>query len=207
MQIQGQQTFEQTPEQLWAALLDPQVLQRCIAGCEKLEPTGEDEYQSTVKVSIGPVSARFVSKLTLSDVQPPRQCTLKFSGQGGVAGFGKGQTSMVLQPQEQGGTRLDWVVDAQVGGKLAQIGSRLVEGSVRMMSEDFFTRLRGVLQAQHAPTAAQGAEALGAGAGLDAPDSAQPAPRTGMDPRAVGMWAAALALSVLALAMAAGWGR
>lgn len=174
-------------------------MQQCIAGCEKLEATGPDEYQSTVKVSIGPVSARFVSKLNLCDVQPPRQCTLKFSGQGGVAGFGKGETRMTLVPLADGATQLDWTVDAQVGGKLAQIGSRLVEGSVRKMSEDFFTRLRSVLEV----VASEQSEAVSSDA--VAPEAPKQVPT--LDAQTRWLWAAAAVLTLLALGLAAGFVR
>ncbi len=148
MIYQGSQNLPHPVGLVWQALLDPTVLQQCIAGCEKFERTGDDEYKSTVKVSIGPVSARFASTVTLADVVAPVSCTLKFAGQGGVAGFGKGEAHVRLTPEE-GGTKLDWDADASVGGKLAQIGSRLIEASVRKMSDDFFVRFASQLQVQH----------------------------------------------------------
>lgn len=97
-----------------------------------------------MKISIGPVSARFASTLTLADVVQPSSCTHKFAGQGGVAGFGRGEANVRLAP-EAGGTKLDWDADAHVGGKLAQIGSRLIEATVRKMSDDFFVRFANQL--------------------------------------------------------------
>ena len=144
MNYQGSQLLPHPVGHVWQALLDPAVLQQCIAGCEKFERTGDDEYKSTVKISIGPVSARFASTVTLADVVPPSSCTLKFAGQGGVAGFGRGEAHVRLAP-EAGGTRLDWDADAHVGGKLAQIGSRLIEATVRKMSDDFFVRFANQL--------------------------------------------------------------
>ena len=148
MNYQGSQNLPHPVGLVWQALLDPAVLQQCIAGCEKFERTGDDEYKSTVKVSIGPVSARFASTVTLADVVAPVSCTLKFAGQGGVAGFGKGEAHVRLTPEE-GGTKLDWDADASVGGKLAQIGSRLIEASVRKMSDDFFVRFARQLQVEN----------------------------------------------------------
>jgi carbon monoxide dehydrogenase subunit G len=141
MNYQGTQLLPHPPAQVWQALLDPQVLAGCIAGCEQFERVGDNDYKSTVKISIGPVSARFTSTVALKDVVAPERCTLVFAGQGGVAGFGKGEARVHLLPQGSGtATQLDWQADAHVGGRLAQIGSRLIEASVRKMSEDFFLR-------------------------------------------------------------------
>ncbi len=140
MNYQGTQLLEHPTQRVWDALLDPAVLRQCIAGCETFERTSDTDFTSTVKVSIGPVSARFNSTVSLADVAAPHRCTLRFSGQGGVAGFGKGEARVTLTETATGQTRLDWNADAQVGGKIAQLGARLIEGSVRKMSEDFFQR-------------------------------------------------------------------
>lgn len=141
MNYQGTQLLPHPPASVWQALLDPQVLAGCIAGCEQFERVGDNDYTCTVKISIGPVSSRFTSTVALTDVVAPERCTLVFSGQGGVAGFGKGEARVQLLPQGDGtATQLDWQADAHVGGRLAQIGSRLIEASVRKMSEDFFLR-------------------------------------------------------------------
>ncbi|MDB5849388.1 MAG: hypothetical protein JWP29_3140 [Rhodoferax sp.] len=146
MNYQGSQLLPHPPERVWQALLDPQVLAGCIAGCEQFDRTGDNSYKSTVKITIGPVSARFTSTVALTDVLPPHSCTLQFAGQGGVAGFGKGEAKVRLMPRDGGaGTQLDWEADAHVGGRLAQIGSRLVEATVRKMSEDFFVRFAAQL--------------------------------------------------------------
>lgn len=156
MNYQGSQLLPHPAERVWQALLDPAVLRQCIAGCETFERVGEDDYKSTVKIVIGPVSARFNSTVTLADVVPPTSCTLKFAGQGGVAGFGKGEARVVLTPEGEG-TRLDWNADAHVGGRLAQIGSRLIDASVKKMSADFFERFAAQL---NAPAVAAGAAAV-----------------------------------------------
>lgn len=147
MNFQGTQVLNQPLQRVWDALLDPQVLKQSIAGCDQFERTSDTEYASRVKVSIGPVSARFASTMTLLDMTPPTGCTLRFAGQGGVAGFGKGEARVTLTALEPDQTRLDWQADAQVGGKLAQLGARLIEGSVRKMSEDFFVRFAAQLEA------------------------------------------------------------
>jgi carbon monoxide dehydrogenase subunit G len=151
MNYQGSQFLPHPPERVWQALLDPQVLAGSIAGCEQFERVGEHDYKSTVKITVGPVSARFTSTVALADVVPPHSCTLQFAGQGGVAGFGKGEARVQLVPRDAG-TQLDWQADAHVGGRLAQIGSRLVDATVRKMSEDFFVRFAAQL-AQGAPVA------------------------------------------------------
>ena len=216
MQYQGTQTFHVPIEQLWPQLLDPTVLQQCIAGCERFEQVDERSYSSTVKVTIGPVSARFVSKMELCDVVAPQRCTLKFSGQGGVAGFGKGEARVTLTATDDGGTRLEWTADAQVGGKLAQIGSRLIEGTVRKMSDDFFNRFAAAVaptppvarvEATPAPLSAPPQAGIPV-PGASATEPARPAPGGGMP--ATGLWAAGLVLTLAVLAAmagAAGWVR
>ena len=169
MNFQGTQVLNQTLQRVWDALLDPQVLKQSIAGCDQFERTSDTEYASSVKVSIGPVSARFASTMTLLDMAPPTACTLRFAGQGGVAGFGKGEARVTLTALAPDQTRLDWQADAQVGGKLAQLGARLIEGSVRKMSEDFFVRFAAQLEA---PAVAP--EAMPA-----TPPDTVPAPATG----------------------------
>lgn len=140
MNYQGTQVLDQPVHRVWDALLDPAVLRQSIAGCDSFERSSDTEFNSSVKVSIGPVAARFSCKVQLAEVVAPLRCTLRFNGQGGVAGFGKGEARVTLVELTSDKTRLDWSADAQVGGKIAQLGSRLIEGTVRKMSEDFFHR-------------------------------------------------------------------
>ena len=169
MNFQGSQVLNQPRQRVWDALLDPEVLKQSIAGCDKFERTSDTDYASSVKVSIGPVSARFASTMTLLDLAAPSACTLRFAGQGGVAGFGKGEAKVVLTAVSETETRLDWTADAQVGGKIAQLGARLIEGSVRKMSEDFFQRFAAQLAVTDAAPAESSAAAQAAAAPAPAP--------------------------------------
>jgi carbon monoxide dehydrogenase subunit G len=137
MNLQGERLIAATPEATWAALNDPETLKACIAGCETLERVADDEYLATMAMRIGPVNARFKGRLKLENIVPPSSYTIAFDGQGGVAGFGKGSADVKLAP-EGAGTRLSYAAKAQVGGKLAQVGSRLIEGAATKITDDFF---------------------------------------------------------------------
>jgi carbon monoxide dehydrogenase subunit G len=169
MDLAGERLIPADLQRTWDALNDPDTLKACIAGCETLERTGDHSFRSVMAVKVGPVSARFNGKLDLTDVQPPRAYTMSFEGQGGAAGFGRGTSRVTLEP-EGDSTRLRYTASAQVGGKMAQIGSRLVDAAARKMTEDFFTafeeRLRSTAPAgtavveavvEAAPAAAAGA--------------------------------------------------
>ena len=150
MEMQGSRTLAVTQQQAWDALNDPEVLKACIPGCDKVEAAGENQYAVGVAVKIGPVSAKFAGKITLSDINPPNSYTLRFDGQGGAAGFGKGQSQVRLGPPAEGsGCELSYSVQAQVGGKIAQLGQRLIDGVARSMAEDFFSRFDEQMQRRH----------------------------------------------------------
>ena len=148
MELQGERTIPAPRERTWAALNDPQILKACITGCESLEREGENGLLALVAVRVGPVSARFKGKLQLSDVVPPVSYTIHFDGQGGVAGFGKGSADVKLSDAGPGRTTLAYVARAQVGGKLAQIGSRLVDAAAAKIAEDFFKAFEAQLRAE-----------------------------------------------------------
>lgn len=139
MKQSGEHYIAANAETVWTALNDPEVLKTAIAGCERLERLGEDRFEGVVKVKVGPVSAAFTGEVTLTDLDPPRGYTLNASAKGGPAGFGKGTARVTLIP-ETGGVRLAYEVDAQVGGKLAQVGQRLIDAAARQMADDFFSR-------------------------------------------------------------------
>jgi carbon monoxide dehydrogenase subunit G len=148
MELQGERTIPAPRERTWTALNDPQILKACITGCESLEREGENGLLALVAVRVGPVSARFKGKLQLSDVVPPVSYTIHFDGQGGVAGFGKGSADVKLSDAGPGRTTLAYVARAQVGGKLAQIGSRLVDAAAAKIAEDFFKAFEAQLRAE-----------------------------------------------------------
>lgn len=139
MDFSGQYMIAAPPEAVWAGLNDPDVLKACIPGCEKMEKTSETDFAATATLKIGPVRATFRGKVTMADMDPPHRLTLVGEGQGGVAGFAKGQAEVVLTP-ENGGTTLTYAAKANVGGKLAQIGQRLIDGASKQIADEFFSR-------------------------------------------------------------------
>ncbi len=144
MQFTGRYVIAAAPEAVWAALNDPEVLKRCIPGCAVLERTGDNSLAGSAKLKIGPVSATFKGKVDLTELDPPHRCVLKGEGQGGVAGFAKGESEVLLAP-EGDGTELTYNAKATVGGKLAQVGQRLIDGAARQIADDFFSRFAAEL--------------------------------------------------------------
>ena len=157
MDMTGEFRLPAPRETVWKALNDPEILKQSIPGCEELVKVSDTELTARVAAKVGPVSARFNGKVTLSDLDPPNGYTISGEGQGGVAGFAKGGAQVHLKDQG-GGTLLTYAVQAQIGGKLAQIGSRLIDATARKMSEDFFTRFAAAVSAA-APAAAAAPEA------------------------------------------------
>ena len=145
MELSNQQPLPINPQQAWEALNDIDLLRQAIPGCENFAETGENAYEVVVAAAIGPVKAKFKGKLQLLDVTPPQSYTMRFDGQGGAAGFGKGTAKVRLEPVADGTTMLHYVVDAQVGGKIAQVGSRLVEMAANKMAQDFFGKFEKVV--------------------------------------------------------------
>lgn len=138
MEMTGEQLIALPQQATWDALNDTTVLMDCIPGCDSIDKQSDNEYLLTMTAKVGPVSAKFKGKMTLLDVQAPDAYTLQFEGQGGVAGFAKGEARVSLAP-EGDGTRLSYVVKASIGGKLAQVGARLIDGVAKKMAEQFFT--------------------------------------------------------------------
>ena len=139
MEMNSSRTVPADIDTTWRALNDPEVLKACIPGCESVERVSDNEYRLTMTVRVGPVSARFTGRIVLADIVAPTSYTLSFEGQGGAAGFAKGEARVTLTADEPG-TRIDYQVKSQVGGKLAQIGSRLVDGAAAKVADDFFAR-------------------------------------------------------------------
>jgi carbon monoxide dehydrogenase subunit G len=155
MELTGERLLPLPRAHVWQALNDPAVLRRCLPGCESFEAEGENAYQVTLTAAVGPIRSRFKGRLRLSDLDPPSGYSLRFEGSGGAAGFGKGSARVTLADDAAaGGTRLAYAVDAQVGGRLAQLGNRLVDGVARKLADDFFSRF-----AHEAGAGAQGTAA------------------------------------------------
>src|SRR5881394_2330417 len=136
MEMTGEQLIAAPQQMVWDALNDPQILKACVPGCESIERTGDNEYQVLMVARVGPVSAKFKGKLTLSDIKPPESYSIAFEGQGGPAGFAKGGAQVKLSSEKPNEPRLSYNVKASVGGKLAQIGSRLVDAAAKKVADD-----------------------------------------------------------------------
>jgi carbon monoxide dehydrogenase subunit G len=157
MEFSGRYLVPASPEAVWAGINDPLVLQACIPGCQKMEKTGPNDFEATAKLKIGPVSATFKGKVSLADLDPPHRCTLKGEGQGGVAGFARGEAEVLLT-KEGDGTALSYTAKATVGGKLAQIGQRLIDGAAKQIADDFFSRFAATVGAPNAEASAAGVQ-------------------------------------------------
>ncbi|MDF1721642.1 MAG: SRPBCC domain-containing protein [Minwuia sp.] len=188
MKITGTYELEADRQKVWEALNDPEVLKACIPGCESLDKTGENELTATVTAKVGPVKAKFNGSVELKDLNPPESYRIEGSGKGGAAGFAKGGADVRLDERDGGGTVLSYEVDAQVGGKLAQIGSRLIDGTAKKLADQFFANFRAHVEtpsddavttapaADDAPTAESEEKPAQPVAPTDAADDDTPAP-------------------------------
>ena len=140
MELTESHTLPVPQQRAWEALNDTVILKACIPGCESLEADGENAYAVALVAAVGPVKARFKGRMELSDVDAPNSYRIVFEGQGGAAGFGKGDAHVKLEPASDETTTLIYTANAQVGGKLAQIGSRLVDAAARKIAGEFFKR-------------------------------------------------------------------
>ena len=156
MELTGERLIPASVDVTWAALNDPETLKGCIAGCESLERVGDDAMVAVVAMKIGPVSARFKGNLKMTNVVAPSSYRINFDGSGGVAGFGKGSADVALTAVEPQVTKLAYTARATVGGKMAQIGSRLIDATAAKIAEDFFRAFEATLQAR-APAGATAA--------------------------------------------------
>ena len=138
MEMSGSHTIPATRQRVWEALNDPDVLRECIPGCKELEKSSDTEMSATVVAKVGPVKATFKGEVTLENLQPPESYTITGEGKGGIAGFAKGGADVKLT-EIDGGTQLDYNVDAKVGGKIAQLGSRLIDSAAKKMANEFFS--------------------------------------------------------------------
>lgn len=159
MQMTGETVIPASRAAVWAALNDPEILRQAIPGCESIEKLSDTEMTARVGIKIGPVKASFGGSVTLSDLDPPNGYRISGQGQGGAAGFAKGGATVKLEEAE-GGTKLSYEVDAQVGGKLAQIGSRLIDGAAKSLAAEFFQKFSAIVGAPPAETAETGGEEI-----------------------------------------------
>ena len=177
MDMTGSYRVEAPRERVWEALNDPEILRQCISGCEEVQKVSDTEFTAKVTAKVGPVSAKFSGKVTLSDLDPPNGYTITGEGSGGAAGFGKGGASVRLEPDGTG-TLLSYTANAKVGGKLAQIGSRLVDATARKMADEFFARFSAIVGESSGETASVGGVSTGAApagvAVVDAPAVSPP---------------------------------
>lgn len=177
MEITGEYRIPASKQTVWDALNDPEVLKECLPGCEEIEKTSDTEMKAKITTKVGPVKAKFTGAVTLSDLDPPNGYTLTGEGQGGAAGFASGVAKVRLA-EDGDHTVLTYEVDAKVGGKLAQIGSRLIDSTAKKLSGQFFGALAEKLGG--------GTETEAAEAAAPAPEAAAPAPETSGSPGSAG---------------------
>ncbi|MBE9638045.1 CoxG family protein [Salipiger mangrovisoli] len=164
MQMSDTRVIKAPREVVWAAILNPEVLKACVPGCTELTGTAEEGFEATVVQKVGPVKATFKGMVTLSNMAEPETVTLSGEGKGGAAGFAKGGANVSFKEVE-GGTELTYDVDAKVGGKLAQLGSRIIDGFAKKMADQFFTNLQDAVEGPAEPEDAPEAEGEAAAEG------------------------------------------
>ncbi len=189
---------------VWAALNDPNMLKQCIIGCDSLDETEKGTFVAAMSVKVGPVSAKFKGKLQLEDVQAPDHYTIKFEGQGGPAGFANGSAKVELSDESATSTRLTYTANAMIGGKLAQVGSRLVDAAARKIADDFFSKFDALVAVPIAETADASDEANAASAQSTITTSTRTKAST--TTAAIPMWAWVVGVAILSL-VAAYWVR
>lgn len=181
MEIKGEYKIAAPRDKVFAALNDPAVLQACIPGCESLDKVSDTEMKAKVRLRIGPVSASFAGKVTLSDIDPPNGYRISGEGQGGAAGFAKGGAVVALS-DDAGATTLTYNVDAQVGGKIAQVGARLIDGTARKLADEFFGKFAMMVSApppaEEAPAATAQTSTPASGSTVPSPGATVPAGST-----------------------------
>ncbi len=149
MTMNGEYQLTVPPQTVWEKLNDTETLKACIPGCEQLDKTSDTEFHAVAVVKIGPVKAKFKGRVTLSDLDPPNGYKISGQGDGGVAGFAKGGATVKLAPKD-GGTLLSYDVEAQIGGKLAQLGQRLINGAAKKVADEFFENFAKAVNPQTA---------------------------------------------------------
>lgn len=201
MQMTGEQRIAAPRQKVWEALNDPAVLAQCIPGCQSLEREGDDRFVAVAEVKIGPIGARFKGNVQLSDIDAPNGYTITGSGNGGIAGSAKGGAKVRLSDAPGGGTLVSYDVEAEVGGRMAQLGGPIIDATAKNLAGKFFTKFGEVVSGQGAPAAAEAApQATGAAeAPVAAAPAAAPVPApAGLPPAPLWGWVAALVVALLA---------
>lgn len=139
MDMSGEQRIPAPQQQVWDALFDPEVLKACIPGCDTVEKTSETTFTAKVVLAVGPVKAKFAGDVAIEEIDKPNGCTISGKGSGGIAGFGKGSAKMTLRTEGEE-TVLTYTATASVGGKIAQIGARLIDSTAKKLADEFFKR-------------------------------------------------------------------
>jgi carbon monoxide dehydrogenase subunit G len=197
MKLTGEQKIAASRQQVWERLNDPDVLKQCIPGCQSLEKTSDERFSAVVAIKIGPIGARFVGAVTLSDLDPPNAYVITGEGQAGPAGFAKGSAHVCLADDTEG-TLLTYEVDADVGGRMAQVGGAIIDATAKQLANTFFTRFRDVVApppaAESPPSAAPAAAASNASSDVRPPAQlAAPGANTNLTPWLVSVFVAAFA--------------
>ena len=152
MNMNGSQIIEASRETVWKGLNDPKILQACIPGCDKIEVSSPTEMKATVVVKVGPVKASFAGEVTLSELTPPESYRISGKGQGGFAGFATGGATVKLIALSLTQTQMDYTVEAQIGGKLAMLGSRLIDSTAQSLAGQFFTKFATMMKSSTSKT-------------------------------------------------------
>jgi carbon monoxide dehydrogenase subunit G len=168
MDMTGEYRIAAPRQKVWDALNDPEILKQAIPGCETITKHSDTEMSATVRAKVGPVSARFGGKVTISDRDPPNSYKIMGEGTGGPAGFAKGGATVKLT-DDGDATKLSYVVEANVGGKLAQIGSRLIDATARQMADNFFSKFAQIVASSASPATSAPSRPADAGAAAEAP--------------------------------------
>ncbi|MFZ7090731.1 CoxG family protein [Primorskyibacter sp. 2E233] len=155
MQMSDSRQINAPQQVVWEAILNPDVLKECVPGCTEMSGSAEDGFEATVVQKVGPVKATFKGQVTLADVEAPNKVTLNGEGKGGAAGFAKGGAVVTLAPGDNGGTLLTYEVEAKVGGKLAQLGSRIIDGFAKKMADQFFNNFQEAVEGPSDETEAE----------------------------------------------------
>ncbi|MCC1494972.1 CoxG family protein [Cognatishimia sp. F0-27] len=159
MHMSDSRQIDAPQDVVWAAILDPEVLKACVPGCTEMSGSPEEGFEATVVQKVGPVKATFKGKVVLENMDAPNSVTLTGEGKGGAAGFAKGGADVTLKPGADGGTELHYEVEAKVGGKLAQLGSRIIDGFAKKMADQFFSNFQQAVEGPADPDAAAAEDA------------------------------------------------